>query len=137
MCLQIVAMADELYLEHLNSKHMTIPFSPWACLAQDPKDVQKALVAIHANQSCQKTQFKSKNPSINGSFDEPVRKGRKPEVSKHHPAVLKCRELFQAGTPLHRVSIEVGVYYAMLARWFDKGWMEIPRKRRSKTSAIA
>lgn len=116
---------------------MTVSSSPWACLAQDPKDVQKTLQALSASQSCPKTQFKSKNPSINGSFDEPVRKGRKPEVSKHHPAVLKCRELYQAGMPLHRVSIEVGVDYAMLARWFDKGWMEIPRKRRSKTSAIA
>lgn len=111
---------------------MTIFSSPWAGLVQDPKEVQKALNTIHANQVCPKKQFKSKNPSINGSFDEPVRKGRKPEVSKHHPAVLKCRELYQAGTPLHRVSIEVGVDYAMLARWFDKGWMEIPRKRRSK-----
>lgn len=116
---------------------MTSPFSLWACLAQDTKDVQKTLSAIHANQTCPKKQFKSKNPSINGSFDEPVRKGRKPEVSKHHPAVLKCREHFLAGTPLHRVSIEVGVDYAMLARWYDKGWMEIPRKRRAKTPAIA
>lgn len=115
---------------------MTAPFSLWACLAQDSQDVKKALSAIHANQTCPKTQFKSKKPSINGSFDEPVRKGRKPEVSKHHPAVLKCRELFQEGIPLHRVSIEVGVDYTMLARWFDKGWMEIPRKRRSKTLAV-
>ena len=137
MCLQIVARADELYLLNSYFKYMNLPFSPWACLMQDPQDVQKALVAINANQTCQKTQFKSKNPSINGSFDEPVRKGRKPEVSKHHPAVLKCRELFQAGVPLHRVSIEVGVDYAMLARWFDKGWMDIPRKRRTKTAVSA
>ena len=117
--------------------NMIKPSSPWACLVQDPQDVKKVLDAIHANPSCVKTRFKSKNPSINGSFDEPVRKGRKPEVSKHHAAVLKCRELFQAGTPLHRVSIEVGVDYSMLARWFDKGWMEIPRKRRAKLVAIA
>lgn len=126
-----------MYESILYSITMTVSSSPWACLAQDPKDVQKTLQALNTSQSCPKTQFKSKNPSINGSFDEPVRKGRKPEVSKHHPAVLKCRELYQAGMPLHRVSIEVGVDYAMLARWFDKGWMEIPRKRRSKTAAIA
>ena len=115
---------------------MTIPSSPWAWLAQDSSEVQKTLSVIHSSDVCPAQKFKSKNPSINGSFDEPVRKGRKPEVSKHHPAVLKCRELHQVGTPLHRVAIEVGVDYAILARWFDKGWMETPRKRRSKMLAI-
>lgn len=115
---------------------MTLPSSPWAALSHDPKEVLHVLNVIQAKEECARTQVKSKNPSINGSFDEPVRKGRKPEVSKHHPAVLKCRELFQAGIPLHRVSIEVGVDYAMLARWFDKGWMEIPRKRRAKVTSV-
>ena len=78
-----------------------------------------------------RTSVKAKDPSITGSFDEPVRKGRKPEVSKQHPAVLKCRELYQTGMPLHRVSIEAGVEYTILARWYDKGWMDTPRKRKN------
>lgn len=111
---------------------MNSPFTQWVKIAQDSRDAQNVLVTLQANNQCPRKQVKAKDPSINGSFDEPVRKGRKPEVSKHHPAVLNCRELYQQGTPLHRVSIEVGVDYAMLARWFDKGWMEVPRKRRSK-----
>lgn len=73
---------------------------------------------------------KAKNPEINGSFDAPVRKGRKPEVNKNHEAVLACREYFQKGVPLHRVAILAGVDYSMLARWFDKGWMAIPKSKR-------
>lgn len=73
---------------------------------------------------------KSKDPSINGTFDEPVRKGRKPEVSKNHPAVLECRKLYLEGLPLHRVSIEAGVDYIILARWYDKGWMDPPKVKR-------
>ena len=116
---------------------MTNSSSPWAFLCKDSDDSKKALSLIQKSSSCATTIVKAKAPSINGSFDEPVRKGRKPEVSKHHPAVLKCRELFQTGMPLHRVSIEVGVDYAMLARWFDKGWMEIPRKRRARQDQAA
>ncbi len=71
---------------------------------------------------------RARDPSVNGSFDEPVRKGRKPEVSKQHPAVLRCRELVLSGIPLHRVAIEAGVEYTMLARWYDKGWMNAPKK---------
>jgi hypothetical protein len=73
---------------------------------------------------------KARHPEINGSFDAPVRKGRKPEVNKNHDAVLSCREFFQKGVPLHRVAILAGVDYSMLARWYDKGWMAIPKSKR-------
>lgn len=104
--------------------------SPWAHLTQDPKETQSTVNDVLARHNGKRTQVKAKDPSITGSFDEPVRKGRKPEVSKQHPAVLKCRELYQTGMPLHRVGIEAGVEYAILARWFDKGWMDLPRKRK-------
>ncbi len=79
---------------------------------------------------------KARDPSVNGSFNEPVRKGRKPEVSKNHPAVLECRKLYLEGILLHRVAIEVGVNYNILARWYDKGWMSPPKSKRKdrKTS---
>ena len=110
---------------------MTVSTSPWAILTRDPKDNQAAIKAALSRHQGDRTSVKAKDPSITGSFDEPVRKGRKPEVSKQHPAVLKCRELYQTGMPLHRVSIEAGVEYTILARWYDKGWMDTPRKRKN------
>lgn len=73
---------------------------------------------------------KARDPSVNGSFDEPVRKGRKPEVSKNHPAVIECRRLCMEGHQLHRVAILAGVDYTILARWYDKGWMDPPKVKR-------
>ena len=110
---------------------MTVSTSPWAILTRDPKDNQADIKAVLSRHQGDRTSVKAKDPSITGSFDEPVRKGRKPEVSKQHPAVLKCRELYQTGMPLHRVSIEAGVEYTILARWYDKGWMDTPRKRKN------
>ena len=110
---------------------MTVSTSPWAILTRDPKDNHAAIKAVLSRHQGDRTSVKAKDPSITGSFDEPVRKGRKPEVSKQHPAVLKCRELYQTGMPLHRVSIEAGVEYTILARWYDKGWMDTPRKRKN------
>jgi hypothetical protein len=78
--------------------------------------------------------IKSKSPEINGSFDKPVRKGRKPEVSRNHEAVIACRKYFQEGVPIHRVAILAGVDYSMLARWYDKGWMAIPKSKRKAVS---
>ena len=81
------------------------------------------------------TVVKAKDPSVNGSFDEPVRKGRKPEVSKNHPSVLECRQLCLDGHQLHRVAIMAGVDYTILARWYDKGWMDPPKtKKRERKS---
>ena len=80
--------------------------------------------------------IKAKDPSINGSFNEPVRKGRKPEVSKNHPAVLECRKLCMDGQLLHRVAIEVGVNYSILARWYDKGWMDPPKSKRKEHKIV-
>lgn len=79
---------------------------------------------------------KAKDPSVNGSFDEPVRKGRKPEVSKNHPAVLECRRLCLEGHQLHRVAIMAGVDYTILARWYDKGWMEPPKTKRKEKKTV-
>lgn len=80
--------------------------------------------------------IKAKDPSVNGSFDEPVRKGRKPEVSKNHPAVLECRRLCMEGHQLHRVAIMAGVDYTILARWYDKGWMEPPKTKRKDKKTV-
>ena len=108
--------------------------SPWNLLCADT--AKKTIDKIMASEETPKKVVKARDPSINGSFDEPVRKGRKPEVNKNHMAVLKCRELVLSGMALHRVANEVGVEYSMLARWYDKGWMEAPRKRRSNKEAV-
>lgn len=110
---------------------MTTPVSPWDALLQN----NTAAVQNKISSSTSSRVIKAKN-MMNGSFDEPVRKGRKPEVSKNHPAVLECRRLYQEGIPLHRIAIQAGVEYATLSRWFDKGWMQIPRKRRSSNVSL-
>lgn len=96
----------------------------------DPASAKQHMDRVNAGPKGQVV--KAKNPAINGSFDEPVRKGRKPEVSKNHEAVLLCRKYYQEGVPLHRVAIQAGVDYTMLARWYDKGWMELPKSKRKQ-----
>lgn len=99
-------------------------------LLLDPKATKKQVDKV--NSAPKGRVIKSKHPEINGSFDEPVRKGRKPEVSKNHEAVILCRKFYQEGVPLHRVAIMAGVDYTMLARWYDKGWMELPKSKRKQ-----
>jgi len=114
---------------------MTVPISPWTFICPDTENIKLAQSIIRNKREDGSSQIvRSKKPSVNGSFDEPVRKGRKPEVSKNHPSVLKCNELYQSGVPLHRVSIEACVDYSMLARWYDKGWVGAPRKRKPRTT---